>query len=169
MPTTSLFLCLFSSNFSSEIFGPKLALIRDIFEKSITWIRYILRNFGMCLEWGQYYSANISSNFLPSWKMLKNISPPLGVGQFNQSISTNIPPTLWVAYLHKYQTFRRKPFSPWLISLAEKWIECRFPLRWDWPWNAFNRSSHKSGWSIERYSRQQGILSMCWSPCEKPP
>jgi len=43
------------------------------------------------------------------------------------------------------------------------------PVRWDWPWNAFNRSSLLMGWSIERYSRQQGILSMCGSPCEKPP
>src|SRR5690606_10490347 len=42
-------------------------------------------------------------------------------------------------------SFRRKSFSPRLISLAEKWIECRFPARWDWPWNAFNRSSHQKG------------------------
>lgn len=50
MPTTSLFLCLFLQIFSSEKFETGLALIRDIFGKSIDWIRYILRKFGMCLE-----------------------------------------------------------------------------------------------------------------------
>jgi len=42
--------------------------------------------------------------------------------------------------------------------MAEQWKECRCPVRWDWPWNAFKRSSLLMGGSFERYSRQQGIL-----------
>ncbi len=47
----------------------------------------------------------------------KNISPLLGVIRWAIRFSTKISPTLWVFY--KHQPFRRKPFSLWLISLAE--------------------------------------------------
>jgi len=60
----------------------------------------------------------------------KNISIPLGVIRYSNSFSTKISPTLWVFY--KHQPFRRKPFSLWLIFLAEKWKECRCLVRWDW-------------------------------------
>src|SRR5690606_33073863 len=42
---------------------------------------------------------------------------------------------------NKHSYFRRKSFSLRLISLAEKWKECRCPVRWDWPWNAFKKFS----------------------------
>ena len=47
----------------------------------------------------------------------KNISPPLGVIRWVIRFSTKMSPTLWVLYRH--QSFCRKPFSLWLISLAE--------------------------------------------------
>ncbi|WP_254527885.1 MULTISPECIES: hypothetical protein [unclassified Sphingobacterium] len=42
--------------------------------------------------------------------------------------------------------------------MAEKWKECRCPVRWDWPWNAFKKFSIKRENFEGRYSRQQGIL-----------
>src|SRR5690606_1700307 len=49
---------------------------------------------------------------------------------FEKVFQKKISPTLWVYY--KHQIFLRKPFSLRLISLAEKWIEGRCPVRWDW-------------------------------------
>ena len=35
--------------------------------------------------------------------------------------------------------FRRKSFSNQLISLEEKWLECRWPDRWDWTSPPFSK------------------------------
>ncbi len=118
--------------------------------------------FKDCSSW-----AARTNYFFLNKKFQKNISPSLGVFPFSPHPSTKILPLPGV--FHKHQPFRRKPFSLRLISSGGKMDRMPMPVRWDWPWNAFNRSSHQKGWSIERYSRQQGILSMCGSSCEKPP
>gem|GEM_PF-5114759 len=48
-------------------------------------------------------------------------------------------------YLYKQPSFRRKSFSLRLISSGGKMERMPMPVRWDWPWNAFNRSSHQEG------------------------
>ncbi len=73
--------------------------------------------------------------------LLKNISPPLGVLAINKQYPSG-----------------GSPLASGSFPMAEKWKECRCPVRWDWPWNAFKRSSLLMGGSFERYSRQQGIL-----------
>jgi len=60
--------------------------------------------------------------------LLKNISPPLGVLAIN-----------------KHSPSKGSPLATGSFPMAEKWKECRCPVRWDWPWNAFKRSSHQKG------------------------
>jgi len=73
--------------------------------------------------------------------LLKNISPPLGVSRFKQSISTKISPPLGVLAINKQYPSGGSPLASGSFPMAEKWKECRCPVRWDWPWNAFKKFS----------------------------
>src|SRR5690606_15753806 len=73
--------------------------------------------------------------------------------------STKMSPPLGV--FCKHQPSGGSPLASGSFPVAEKWKECRCPVRWDWPWNAFRRSSPQKGRPSERYSRQKGILFMC--------
>jgi len=69
--------------------------------------------------------------------LLKNISPTLWVGQRTNHPSTKISPLPRVPVLNKYHPSEGSPLAPpGSFPMAEKWKECRCPVRWDWPWNA---------------------------------
>src|SRR5690606_32447229 len=50
------------------------------------------------------------------------------------------------------------PLATGSFPVVERWQECRCPVRWDWPWDAFKKFSIKRENFEGRYPRQQGIL-----------
>ncbi len=102
--------------------------LRDGFRAQRRIYFYFFKGWCHCeiVRWANYFL--LLYVLKGNWQ--KNISPPLGVIRWVIRFSTKISPTLWVFY--KHQSFLRKPFSLRLISLAEKWKECRCPVRWDW-------------------------------------
>jgi len=62
--------------------------------------------------------------------LLKNISPTLWVGRKTVHISTNISPLPGV-YKTKISPSAGSPLAPGSFPMAEKWNECRCPVRWD--------------------------------------
>ncbi len=44
-------------------------------------------------------------------------------------------------YINIHYPSEGSPLASGSFPMAEKWKECRCPVRWDWPWNAFKKFS----------------------------
>src|SRR5690606_40183299 len=69
-------------------------------------------------------------------KNMGNISETLRLRrQVTRKGIEKISSTRWV--FHKHHPSEGTPLASGSFPVAEKWIECRCLVRWDWPWNAF--------------------------------